>query len=122
MLQLFGVKNRAGVSTDTSVPSKSLPSNLPGYTVTALDGCVSKTTVYVAELPSSMVSEDSEMVTPAVSVGVPVPEGDHSPSPSALVARTCTSYDVFATSAEILRLVLVTFCGPLVKFPVVPWR
>ena len=52
----------------------------------------------------------------------PVPATDQSPSPSALVARTCTSYDVSAARLPMAALVPVTFCGPSVKFPLVPAR
>ena len=52
----------------------------------------------------------------------PVPEADQSPSPSALVARTCTSYEVFGIRLPMAALVPVTSCGPSVKFPLAPSR
>ena len=52
----------------------------------------------------------------------PVPGGDHGLSPSLLVARTCTWYDVFAERLGMVVVSPFTFCGPLVKLPLVPWR
>ena len=54
--------------------------------------------------------------------GCPVPSNDHSPSPSALVARTCTSYEVPCARLAMAPLVPGTSCGPAVKGPLVPWR
>ena len=46
---------------------------------------------------------------------VPLPEADQGLSPSALVARTCTSYAVFAVRPVIVVDIPVTSCGPAVK-------
>ena len=53
---------------------------------------------------------------------VPVPEADHAPSPSALLARTCTWYDVAGERLPIAVEVVVTSCGPSVQSPLVPGR
>ena len=52
----------------------------------------------------------------------PVPSNDHSPSPSALVARTCTSWKVPGCKLPMAALVPITSCGPAVKGPLLPWR
>ena len=53
---------------------------------------------------------------------LPLPEADQGLSPSALVARTCTSYAVFMVRPVIVAVVPVWFCGPLVKLPLSPTR
>ena len=50
----------------------------------------------------------------------PLPASDQSLSPSALVARTCTSYSVSSASPVIGSLGPLTSCGPTVKAPLVP--
>ena len=52
-------------------------------------------------------------------VVVPVPLCDQLPSPSALVARTCTRYGVPGVRLPMLSLVAVTSCGPSVQ-PLAP--
>ena len=52
----------------------------------------------------------------------PVPASDQSLSPSALVARTCTSYSVSSASPVIGSLNPLTSCGPVVKSPLLPTR
>ena len=56
-------------------------------------------------------SSSSSIGSPSVSLGalfgsvLPVPESDHSPVPSSLVARTCTSYSVLVLSPEMVAVV-----------------
>ena len=58
----------------------------------------------------------------ASAVVAPLPEGDQLLSPSSLVARTCTWYEVPASRLPMLASVAVTFCGPLLQLPLAPSR
>ena len=85
-----------------------------------LPGAVQERSIWVA--PLAVAERPVGAPGALVAVVRPVPATDQSPSPSALVARTCTSYDVSAARLPMAALVPVTFCGPSVKFPLVPAR
>ena len=93
----------------SAVSRKSFETACVSVTETSRASVVGPVRVSVKVMSSSLNTAlvlSAEMLTVGVAAAlvVPVPDGDHSPSPSALVARTCTRYAVPAS-----RPVMPTF-------------